>query len=285
MRVGQSETIIRKLGHLLKNVENMNDKEYRHGFQMQTNTFRQKLVPISIIENDLQVKPDDYLKSLLFLDYAVNVVFEKDRLIYNLSELQKVMPRASSYSERRIIEMPMVIMETGLAAEEVRGLLKKANVSKMKGRYERGNTTPGKSACKKPDPYYLGVATMVYDMVSDRSKAELLRVRGRNDLKALLFADTIMLYLESPSSRTKILKSLKTDFFDASIVALAELQKEASVEGLKKYLSGTGADAMSVPSVAETKPVEEKTDEDKIYEEIDREEQAASESSDGDEYP
>ena len=77
---------------------------------------------------------------------------------------------------------------------------------------------------------------MLYDMIEEIDKNELMRIKGKNDLKALVFTDSILTCLRNSYSKDKILKSLKTDFFNASIEALKNLKDEVSIHDLKKCM-------------------------------------------------
>jgi hypothetical protein len=227
------EKVKQKIGYLLKNVVNEHDKEYTHGYQIHHNTIMQKLIPTSIIENDLEIKEDDYFKGLMFLDYLSNVISTENKVLDNLSKLQKGVTKINKLP----INLDIIILETGLYAKEKEDLLNKEAIPKIQERYTKRNHKPNTSVSdKKPDLFYQGIATMIYDMVSDENKQELLRIKGKNDLRALIFTDSILSHLKSSESRTKILKSLKDDFLDASITALEELRKEVSLRDLEKYL-------------------------------------------------
>lgn len=225
--------IIEKIGYLIKNFNNEHDKEYRYGFQIHHNTLIQKLIPISIIETELEIDESAYFKSLIFLDYLVNTILAENKIIYNLTTLQKVIPQTN----KRPLTLGIIVTETGLYAKEKNDLLSKENVIEIQKRYaSKDSRLDTLKYSKKPDPYYLGIAEMIYDMVSEDNKENFVRVMGKNDLKALIFTDSISSYLKDLNSKNKILKSLKDNFFNASMVALEELQKEVSIEDLKKYI-------------------------------------------------
>jgi hypothetical protein len=223
--------VIQKIGYFLRNVANEHNKEYVHGYQMHHNTIMQKLIPTSIIETDLEISEDNYFKSLLFLDYMTNIISADNKIMENLSKIQKCMPKTDK------IGIDLIVLEAGLHTKEDEHLLDKEAVSKIQERYTKRNQKPNASLSdKKPDLYYQGVAKIICDMFSDENKQELLRVEGKNDLRALIFTDSILSYLKGSESRTKGIKSLKTDFLTSSITALQELGKEVSVKELEKYL-------------------------------------------------
>jgi hypothetical protein len=225
--------VIQKIGYFLRNVANEHNKEYVHGYQMHHNTIMQKLIPTSIIETDLEISEDNYFKSLLFLDYMTNIISADNKIMENLSKIQKYIPR----TDKMPITLDLIVLETGLHMKEDEHLLDKEAVSKIQERYTKRNQKPNASLSdKKPDQYYQGVAKMICDIVSDENKQELLRVEGKNDLRALIFTDSILSYLKGSESRTKGIKSLKTDFLTSSITTLQELGKEVSVKELEKYL-------------------------------------------------
>ena len=227
---------IERLGYFLKNVEGEHDKEYRYGFQMHYNTVFQKLLPTDTIEIMLNIPEHEYLKGLLFMDYSVNTIFGGEGMVDNLLELQKVMKGVKDKGQRPM-NLGIIVMETGLYSKEQDDLLSGHNLPAIRERYDKGNKFPeGGMSDEKVDPYYLAIGKMVYDIVSDENKEVLDKVVGKSDLKALVFADIVIDHLDSKRLKGEILKSLRKDFFNASLKALEKLQKEATVKGLKKYM-------------------------------------------------
>ena len=77
---------------------------------------------------------------------------------------------------------------------------------------------------------------MVYDMVD--SKDEIEHISGRNELKALVFTDSIMRYLKDEAKGRVSGELGKHDYFKASVVAFDELRKEITPEKVISHLAG-----------------------------------------------
>jgi len=226
------EDLLERLGKLLKCLPNEHDKEYTRRFQLQHNTFFQKLIPTSVLENELEIVEDDYLKSLVSLEYLTNVIFSERKLIENLEKLQEVLVKVTKGTRR--MDIGIISAEIGLYALD-KPDLNKTSLSKIRERYNARNIAPPVSA-KPAEPYYIAIAKMVYDLVSDENKPELAKAAGKNNLKALVFTDSMLSYIDSAAEKKKILKTLKDDVFNASVYVVDCLRKEASVDKLKKYM-------------------------------------------------
>ena len=225
------DMIIEKMGSFMKNIPNEHDKEYIHGYQMQHNTVMQKLVPTNIIELDLRIQEESYFKSQIFLDYLTSVLSEDRKIIKNLSELQKHLPK----KEELPLNIDIIVTETGLLAKEGIYNMDKASVSTIMQRYEDRNQKPQVNG-KTPDLYYKGISEILYDMVSDENKRELLKVEGKNDFRALVFTDVVENRLKDASSKIKVAESMKSGFLHSSIKAMELLKDNVDIKDLRVIL-------------------------------------------------
>ena len=249
----EEQKIIERLGLFMRNIPNEHEKEYKFGTSITNNTFFQKLVPIRIIENKFEIKNDDYLRSLLFIDYLVNVIDRgNDEIIRNYQTLNNYMKeRNNDFS----LNLEAIVMEAGLYVKEKPEdfLTDKKNVSEIKNLYDEKNTqiNPESDNLKPVDLYYEAIGRMVYDLLSDDNKELLYNVKGKSGLKALVFTDAILQYLKDDEEKSKIksilrLKNKKPktkikeylrngEYFSASIYALYNLSRQVDLSWLRGY--------------------------------------------------
>jgi hypothetical protein len=235
---------VSRLGCILKNIPYEHGREYEYVFNLAHNTFFQKMVPRKIIECGFDMEPEKYFGLVIFLDYLTSVLLGDEKVLNNLRIIYEYMKKSS---EAFKLESDLVILESALSAKELVIEYKnktgkeyfREHFAEIKERYNQHNYIPdiNSKSSRETDPYYNAIGLMIYNLFSDESKEELLHVKGKGDLKALLFVDYAMRYLKNEELRKQVKENLKRhDYFTASVLVIDELQKEVtcSLEEFKK---------------------------------------------------
>jgi hypothetical protein len=242
------------LGTLVKNFQPLHDLEYKVVFNLHENTFFQKLVSKEVLEK-VRVKPTDYMKSLLFLDYFSRILQNDFLVCDNLERLSKAIRDKERIEEESgkvpnkgdlgasYFSLETVVIETGLYIRESRLKSTKMNLSKneqiqIRTRYEKEVQVNLKSPkTRSIEPFYEGIGEMVLCQFSDGASSFINGIKSRADLGALIFSDYVMNYLGDERENKKIISKLKSnDYLNASLVAYNLLVEKVSLNKLKDSL-------------------------------------------------
>ena len=232
------------VGTLVKNLNPLHDLEYKTVFNLHENTFFQKLVSREVLER-VRVKPIDYFKALMFLDYFTRIVEKDFAVCDNLERLSKAIrdeerkegidkgEKGASY-----LNLETVVFEAGIWAKE-KGISKKSfgkkEIEEIRKRYQQEKQI-GFDA-REPEPFYDGIGEMVCQQVGDKMKPYLIGTRSRADLGAIVFIDSILTFIEDKSVEAAVYSKLESkDYFSASILALKQLIGEASLSKIKSAI-------------------------------------------------
>lgn len=245
------------LGTIVKNLEPLHNLEYKVVFNIAENTFFQKLVSKEVLDK-VRIRPKDYLKSLLFLDYFSRVVANDYAVCDNLENISKAIRDKEREEEQKTgkdsgesgasyLSLETAVYETGLWAKErdltIAKCKKKQIGAPIKQRYNHDKVVDLKSKdLRELDLFYEGIGEMVVQQLSDKIKKYSLGVSGRADIGALIFTDSVLTYLKDKTLANKILQDLENKkYYEASISALNSLAAEASLDNIKSSLENNHA--------------------------------------------
>src|SRR3989344_1474848 len=241
------------LGTLAKNFTSLHNLEYKVVFNLHENIFFQKLVSKEVLEK-VRVKPIEYMKSLLFLDYFSRIMQNNFSVCDNLERLSKAIREKEREEEQKsgidkgdqgasYFSLETVVLETGLWARESRIKSKskdltKTEINQIKARYDKEEKVDLSSPItRKIEPYYEGIGEMILSQISDNMKPYIPGVESRADLGALVFSDYFVKFFDDKKTSSQIYAKLKSkDFLSASIIAYNRLGQEASIDKLKLAL-------------------------------------------------
>lgn len=241
MKTADSEKINQHIGVIIKNSSELNELEFKLGYNLSENTYIKKMVSNEVMDKGVRVQPIDYFKALACLtylcelkqDYSVcdNLVFLSKKI--RETETEEVTDNRGSYLPLEVIVLEIGMKEkeegTNYADPKILRTLKKTYESK-------------KDACKigtrQIDPYYESIGQMVNDMLSKENKKYSLKITNRTDLSALIFTDAILNTINDAANKLRIKKKLDTnDFFSASILSLKYIAEEASFKRFEDALT------------------------------------------------
>jgi hypothetical protein len=241
------------LGLVIKNLQPLHNLEYKVVFNLHENAFFQKLISKDVLEK-VRVRPRDYFKSLMFLDYFSRILNEDYSVCTNLENLSKAIRDNEREEEKKAglpdkgdtgasyLTLETVVCEAGLFQKEktinIPKNKKKQNLAPIKKRYASDSSIDLKSpSLRKLDLFYVGIGELVLQQITPNLQKYSAKVSGRADINALVFVDSVLSYRKNNSNLAEIYKNLDAgDYFSASMLALDLLVAEASLENLKSSL-------------------------------------------------
>lgn len=239
------------LGALIKNMDCLNDLEYKVVFNLPENIFFQKLVPKEILEK-VRVRPEDYLKALLFLDYFSRIILDNYTACNNLENLSRAIRDKEREKEQKeglpdkwdrgssYLSLDVVVLESGLCFQERQISEKRKTIDKQKIKRRYAKEKRFDPTARKLDPFYEGIGEMVYSKASDRMKKYFGSVSSRAEIGAVIFADSVLACLKDSRVEAEVCKRFDAgDYLEASMIALEHLAKGASLAKLSPLIKIT----------------------------------------------
>ena len=209
------------VGSLLKNSSDFHDNEPKAMFNIQEISFFQKCVSKGLIDKGVRIRAEDYLKSLVFLDYFTKVLDSDYKVCDNLVVISKAMhsdskaanggvdPKNSMGDDMSSLGLDLVIMEIGLYAQGRGDDYYTNSSSYIKQRYNKYSDIVDfkSSSIRTPEPYYDALGQMLTDFVSISNQPLLEHINSRADFGAIVFTDNIIPMLTSNTFKQEINKS------------------------------------------------------------------------------
>ena len=239
-----------RIGTLVKNSPDLHNLEYQVGINLHTTTFFQKMVSKEVLEKGVRIKPVDYFKALVFLDYFTTVIEDNYKLCDNLLTLSKTLRKQETDKDVKdmgkdssYLRFNLVVADAGLCAKE-KGIdyySKEPHIKNVRKRYENLKYTVDfkSSSLRKVDPYYEAIGQMVCDLVDEKAQIQLKNVTSRIEVGAVMFTGSIFGMLKDANYKSKVNEALRRkDYFEASLSALDSLSKEISLSQIEAYIKG-----------------------------------------------
>lgn len=236
------------LGRLVKNLQPLHGTEYKVVFNLHENTFFQKIVPKEILEKGVRIRPIDYFKALVFLNYYTRIIEDNYQVCDNLVTLSKVLRKEERESgkdgEASYLSLEAVVLESAILTKE-RCFKKRKNIcfdkkekQEIVKRYLAESSlnldSPG---IRKLDPYYEAIGEMLCALVEDKIKPYLSEISRRTELEALVFTNSILPLLNAKESKEIYDNLSRKDYLSASLIALDKIVKKVSISQLKSAIA------------------------------------------------
>ncbi|MBM3199856.1 hypothetical protein FJZ53_02875 [Candidatus Woesearchaeota archaeon] len=237
------------LGALVKNFSNLHSIEPDSMLDLNTTTFLQKLVSKDVIDAGVRVKPKDYLKSLVLLEYFSGIIEGDYMACKNLAKISEKIRKIEDEEDTSVdpherdsyLTLPVVIAEAALCANEKEDTYSdNASLKKIKVRYQNHDMKIDLHSpkSKKPEPYYDMIGQMVLDVTSKSVEHYLEKVSSRAELSSLIFTGHALDMIKSDSQKSKVKTALeKKDYFSASLEALKGIMKDITISVIDEYIS------------------------------------------------
>ncbi|MBN2051874.1 hypothetical protein JW756_00040 [Candidatus Woesearchaeota archaeon] len=231
----------KRIGYFLKNIPNTSNKEFSMNFDPVESIFLQKLVAESTINQRIILRQEDFFKGIVFIDYLTKVLIDdngfSDELYGLAQEIEKVDPLLDP-------DMGILVRYAGIyfaSNVKKRYFLKPDEIRvNSERKYRLGNTSARDefTNLKNLDPFYDSLGKKVYSLFqTDEVKSQINNFEGLNDLKALLFIDSILPFLETSKYKEDVVERIGVgDYYNASFKALQYISKEAIANPLEDYI-------------------------------------------------
>ncbi len=236
------------IGTLVKNFEPLHDLEFKVTFCLHENVFFQRLISKDV-QQRVRVRPVDYFKALIFLDYFSKVIDNDYAVCDNLENLSKALrdqERAKGEDKGEAgpsyLNLETVVFETGIFAKEKqlksRKEMTKKQEAEVRKRYQQEKSVDlSDPNSRKPEPFYEAIGEMVISQLSDKTKPYMMGVKSRADLGALVFVDSVLSYFTDKQLEQDVTAELsKNNYFSASLTALKALAKVSSMDKIKSAI-------------------------------------------------
>ena len=241
------------IGIILKNLKPLHNLEYKVVFHLHENTFFQKLISKEVLDK-VRIRPEDYFKSLITLDYFSRIIDKDYGVCDNLENLSRILREKEKESGvedgekgNSYLSLESAVFEIGAFINEKRLSSKNKEISKkeegeIRNRYSQGEKVDLSSPnTRKLDNFYEAMGEMVSSQASEKARAYLEKVNSREDIGAIIFSDSVLGVLENESSKKDIYSKLdKGDYCSASISALNALMKESTLEKIGRAIEKNG---------------------------------------------
>ncbi len=239
------EDLVERLGVVAKNLPRIHDVEYKITFSMYMNTFFQKMISKPLLEKGVRIDPEEYFRGLVVVDYFTAMLENSYDVCNHLVTLSKKLRDIEREDDKDVklsylgLELVVGIMALAAKSNPEDCYTKKANVEKIRKRYERETGVDFASGTlRQGEPYYEGIGLMLYDMVSDERKEHFMHVTSRPELEALIFTDVVLQYLENPGNISRVEEELaKHNYFQASLYAMDAVRNETTAEKITSLVS------------------------------------------------
>lgn len=243
------QNLIGKLGALAKNFSNLHSIEPDSMLDLNTTTLLQKIISKDLIDAGVRVKPKDYLKSLVLLEYFSGIIKGDYTACKNLAKISGKIRETEDEEDMSVdphernsyLTLPVVIAEVALCANEKEDTYSdKASLKKIKARYQNHDIKVDLSSpnSKKPELYYDAIGQMILDVTSKSVESYLEKVSSRAELSSLIFTGHALDMIKSDSQKSKVKNALeKEDYFSASLEALKGIMNDITISVIDKYIS------------------------------------------------
>jgi len=232
------------LGILIKNLPPLHDLEYRAVFSLHENTFFQKLVAKDVIEK-VRIKPVDYFKALVFLDFFSGVIaadYSPCQTLEDLSKLMRIEEKKQAKEEGReppeeedsisYLGLKTVVTEAGLWMNERAiklntELVNKKLIADIKKRYDQEPVIDFTSpSTRASEPFYEGIGELVVNLASEPMRKYLVNTSRRADIGAIVFSEYVMQFFGDKKYSPQIMALLNAkDYIGATTLSLKQLVK------------------------------------------------------------
>lgn len=231
-----------RIGYLLKNIPSSSRKEFSMNFDPVETIFMQKLVSERTMEKRIVLRMEDYFKGIVFIDYFSKIITSENGFtdeLFNLSqELENINPLLDP-------DMGMLTRYAGIyyvSNVKKKYFLKPQKIHEnSRRRYRQTNHTIEEhfTNIRKLDPFYDSLGKKVYGLLENQDiKEQAKYFSGLNDLKALIFVDSILPFLEKEKYKKEIIAKVKAgDYYQASIKAISYISNEVANKPLDEYFN------------------------------------------------
>ena len=230
----------KRIGYLLKNSANLSNRDFSINFDPIECQILKKFVSEETMNKRIVLRAEDYFKGIIFIDYFTSVITKNSSFIDELYEIAKEYERINPLLDP---DMDILTKYVGISYLSLMGkeyLMSRSSSDSSEKRFLKNNDSFDDSyiGVKRLDPFYETLGQKIYSMLNS---PEVIRnssgFKGLNDLRALIFVDCLMPYIEHQGSKKEISELLDSGkYYNASIKAMNFFSREASLKSMEEYM-------------------------------------------------
>ncbi len=240
LKLERAPTPEQAVGYMLMRSPNESNRDYRYNFDPLENLYMKKLVSERVLENRIIMDADDYFKGIVFLDYYANVIRGSTSF---LSDMYEIAQQLEGLRQDLDPDLKLIVTYTSISyiSQFQMPMRSQNTTSSAIRRHESLNTIISDPyiSLREIDPTYSSLASMVCSQFQDeRIKGMIPNATGAYDLKALMFTDALLPYIESKELVYHRLEI--NEYAKAAMRALALAAKELSYDTMNEYIERLG---------------------------------------------
>lgn len=230
----------KRIGYMLTNSINLSNKDYSINFDPIESHFLKKFVSEETMQKRIVLRAEDYFKGIIFIDYFTSVITKNSGFIDELYEIAKEFERINPLLDP---DMDILTKYVGVSYISLMGkeyIMSRSSPDNSEKRFQKNNNPFDDSyiGVKRLDPFYETLGQKVYSMLNS---PEVIKsssgFKGLNDLRAIIFVDCLMPYIENQDSKKAISDLLDSGkYYNASVSAINIFSKEASLKSMEEYM-------------------------------------------------
>ncbi len=236
----------KRIGQILQSSPNLSNKEFVLSFDPIETIFLQKLITEQTLAQRVVMEKEDYLEGIAYLDFLTTFALRDQTIFSKIMSLDQRLERLND-SMGVNLEICTMYVAMNYATQMIHGQKRPASKKTFQ---QDNNAIQIPNANLRPiNPAYLELGRIIHQMLSTpEAKDQITNIKGRADLKALIFTDINTRYIKDEKEKTKITQRLsRGDFYNAglrSLYALASEVNQKSVDNAvislrKKYEART----------------------------------------------
>jgi hypothetical protein len=228
-----------KIGFCLNSLPNESNKKYAINFDPVETTYLDKLISEQTLNKRIIVDKKDFFKTIVFLDYFVNILSNETGLLDELYTLAKDLERKHEDLDP---DLGLIVRYAGMyyVSQQRKNWVTDNSETTGSERFRTKNKKVGSDYQTQLNisPVYEAVGSMVYDLVNNPVlKQEVPKLQTLYDLKAAIFIDSVLDQIQTDEIKEKIVKKVQDgSYYKASHIAMISLSKEVSDDGIKQYI-------------------------------------------------
>lgn len=217
----------KRIGQMLQSSPNLSSKEFVLSFDPIETIFLQKIITEPTLVQRVVLEKEDYLQEMMYLDFLATLMLRDQAIFQKLAVLDKRLERMND-SMGINLEICVKYVAIDYVAQLINGQKRPAS----KRTFEQDNIEIEivNSNLRTISPVYLELGRIIYQMFSmQETQNKINCIKGRADMKALVFTDSNLRYINDEAEKRKVVQRLeRNDFYNAALRSLYCLASEVN---------------------------------------------------------
>ena len=220
------------LARLLRDLPALHETEKPVSFDPVQTTVLQKLVRAETLQEGVTVAKEDFFAAIVCLDYFTEVIAARTTVLHDVAIVVDELDKMADYLDP---DLELLVRWLGVyIARDLKGeaLFKEGSMAGITRRHDKGNAAAA-SGGAAADLYHAAVGRFVRDQTRRPEIHHFLDgVAGRNDLRAALLVDAILVATGAPAPAALAQGAV----LPALAELLAQLSREAPAWSLRAHV-------------------------------------------------